>query len=305
MSKPWPFWTTHTSWLHLTARSSFTSVSRGMHCIVPSSALPWWNSAGVHPVGDVWVGNRALDSAQRGFVALGVPLGTPEFIAAFLETLLAKHRTLLDRLLLLSDTQAAWLLLSFCAASRAQYALRALPPADTRAYAAGHDAAILSCLDSLLHADTASGLPALAAACAQLALRNGGLGLRSAERHAVAAFWASWADALPALARRDRASAQALACSLDGPGPLPHALAALKDATASLQATGQAPTWDALLSAVPPVSREDDPADLTRGWQRPASRTVDELCDRAIQASARLAVRPSRRECLHHQTSFP
>ena len=51
-----------------------------------------WNSAGVHPVGvdslapdsDVWVGNRALDSAQRGFVALGVPFGTPEFIAASL-----------------------------------------------------------------------------------------------------------------------------------------------------------------------------------------------------------------------------
>ena len=246
-----------------------------------------WNSAGVHPVGvdslapdsDVWVGNRALDSAQHGFVALGVPLGTPEFIAAFLETLLAKQRTLLDRLLLLADTQVAWLLLFFCAAPRAQYALRTLPPADTRAYAAGHDAAILSCLDSLLHADTASGLPALAAARAQLALRHGGLGLRSAERHAVAAFWASWANALPALSRRDRAFVQALACSLDGPGPLPHALAALKDATTSLQA----PAWDALLSAGPPVSLQDDAADLTRGWQRPASRTVDELCDPAIR----------------------
>ena len=57
-----------------------------------------WNSAGVHPHGvdslapdgDVWVGNLALDSAQRDFVALGVPLGTPEFVAAFLETLARK-----------------------------------------------------------------------------------------------------------------------------------------------------------------------------------------------------------------------
>ena len=32
----------------------------------------------------------------------------------------------------------------------------------------------------------------------------------------------------------------------------------------------------------PPVSPEDDPADLTHGWQRPASRTVDEFCHRAI-----------------------
>ena len=90
-----------------------------------------WNSAGVHPDGvdllapdgDVWVGNPALDSAQRGFVALGVPLGTPEFVAACLETLFAKQRVLLDRLLFLADTQVAWLLLCFCAAPRAQYAL--------------------------------------------------------------------------------------------------------------------------------------------------------------------------------------
>ena len=80
----------------------------------------------------------------------------------------------------------------------------------TRAYAAGHDAAVLCCVDALLHADTASGLPALAAARAQLALRFGGFGLRSAEHHAVAAYWAFWA----ALARRDRAFAQALARSL-------------------------------------------------------------------------------------------
>ena len=168
----------------------------------------------------MWVGSRALDSAHRGFVALGVPLGTPESVAAFLQALLTKQRVLLDRLLLLADTQVAWLLLSFCAAPRAQYALRTLPPADTRAYAAGHDAAVFSCLDALLHADDASGLPVLAAARAQLALRHGGLELRSAERHAVAAYWASWADALPALASRDPAFAQALTRSLEGSGML-------------------------------------------------------------------------------------
>ena len=211
-----------------------------------------WNSAGagVHPEGvdslapdsDVGVGSPAFDSAQRGFAALGVPLGTPEFVAAFLQTLRTKQRVLLDRLLLLADTQVAWLLLSFCAAARAQYALRTLlPPADTRVYAAGHDAAVLSCLDALLHADNASGLPALAAACAQLALRHGGLGLRSAERHAVVASWASWADALPALASRDRAFAQALTRSVEV-WAVASRPAALTDATVSLQAAGfQAP----------------------------------------------------------------
>ena len=58
------------------------------------------------------------------------------------------------------------------------------------------------------------------------------------------------------------------------------------------------------------MSPEDDPADLTRGWQRPASRTVDEFCHRAIRReldapslAMGLAVGPSCRECLHHECS--
>ena len=39
-------------------------------------------------------------------------------------------------------TQVAWLLLSFCAAPRAQSALRSVPPQDTRAYVAGHNGSV-------------------------------------------------------------------------------------------------------------------------------------------------------------------
>ena len=113
--------------------------------------------AGRHPFAcptkETWVGDRALDPARRGIVALGASLGLPA----------------------LADTQVAWLLLSFCAAPRAQYALRSLAAQDTRANAAGHDAAVLACLDALLYADEAVGLAALAAARAQLALRHGRL----------------------------------------------------------------------------------------------------------------------------------
>ena len=59
----------------------------------------------------------------------------------------------------------------------------------------------------------------LTAARAQLALRHGGLGLRSAERHAVAAYRAS----PPALSRRDPEFARALTLFLEGSAPLPHA----------------------------------------------------------------------------------
>ena len=116
---------------------------------------------------------------------------------------LARQGGLLDNLPALHDSQVAWLLLSCCTAPRAQYALRTLPLESTRGYAAGHDGAVLRCLSALLFADEASQLPEPAQARAQLALRHGGLGLRSATRHAPAAYWASWADALHAIARRD------------------------------------------------------------------------------------------------------
>ena len=81
-------------------------------------------------------------------------------------------------------------------------------------------------------------LPVTAQARAQLALRHGDLGLRSAARHVPAAYWASWADSLRAVALRDAAYAAALLLSQAGPHAarvfvgrglqrhgLPHALA--------------------------------------------------------------------------------
>ena len=60
---------------------------------------------------EVWVGNPAL--ALRGIVALGAPIGAPEFVATHLCALSG-----------LQDTQVAWLLLSL----RAQCALKRPPP---------------------------------------------------------------------------------------------------------------------------------------------------------------------------------
>ena len=89
---------------------------------------------------DVWVGNQP--PAQRGFVALGVPIGHPEFIACHLQARLAAKAELLEELPRLPDLQAAWLLLLFCAAPRAQHILRTVPPSQCLEYSTGHDAAI-------------------------------------------------------------------------------------------------------------------------------------------------------------------
>ena len=123
----------------------------------------------------------------------------------------------------------------------------------------------LSCLDALLHADDASELPAFAAARANL--RCAMVDLDFAALSAMPSqLTGHWADTFSALTSRDPAFAQAFTRSLEGSGPLPHALAALKEAIASLQAAGfQAPTWNAVLSAVPSAAPEATPPILYAG----------------------------------------
>ena len=251
-----------------------------------------WNGAGVAPDGlhalsttsRTWLGDSSLAPAQRGLVLLGAPFGTPEFVQAHLQQTLERQATLLNQLPNLHDTQVGWLLLCCCACPRAQYALRTLPTASTHEYAIRHDAAVLRCLDSLLFADAAEGLPGQVAARVQLALRLGGLGLRSAARHAPAAFWASWADTLPALLKRDRPFALRLAEGLEAGSELPELLP-LQTARDSLSAVGfETPSWhDVLHGQEPrPLVLDEPQLDNTRGWQRTASQAVDGFCQRAL-----------------------
>ena len=123
--------------------------------------------------------------------------------------------------------------------------LRIVPPLLTEEFAAGHDRAVLSCLAALLSPGAScDSLPLLAAARAHLALRHGGLGLRSAVRHASAAYWASRADCLQLFARREPAFAQRMTASLVGRDSLPLALDSLRLAGHSLSAAGfHLPAW--------------------------------------------------------------
>ena len=58
-----------------------------------------------------------------------------------------------------------------------------------------------------------------------LPMRMGGLGLRSAERCAPAAFWASWADALSMIAERNPAIATEVVDQLSSQEASPRVLA--------------------------------------------------------------------------------
>ena len=94
----------------------------------------------------VWRGDHELHTHQQGLKVLGVPLGHPDFVLKFLEAKIAEHRVLLERIPLVPDTQSAWLLLSFCAAARANFYLRAVNPDLTDQFAAAHDDGVWECL---------------------------------------------------------------------------------------------------------------------------------------------------------------
>ena len=110
-----------------------------------------------------------------------------------------------------------------------------------------------------------------------------GLSLRSGT--AAWVYWASWADSLQLFARREPAFAERLSASLAGSDSLPLALDSLRLAGHSLSAASfELPTWQDLSRMPPPQQHDDDPgADVTRGWQRSASRALDDFGDRALR----------------------
>ena len=111
-------------------------------------------------------------------------------------------------------------------------------------------------------------------------MRHGGLGLRSAALHAPAAFWASWADAFSVLSVREAPLLQGLAQALDSRNLSATPIRDLLEATDVLVAAGfRAPVWADLPQLVAPVQPADDaePEVALRGWQRPASRVLDDF----------------------------
>ena len=78
----------------------------------------------LNPDAVVWRGDHRLPVVQQGVVVLGSPVGHDEFIKAKLMSKVTEHQTLLERIPLVRAVQSAWLLLLFCAATRANYWLR-------------------------------------------------------------------------------------------------------------------------------------------------------------------------------------
>ena len=225
------------------------------------------------PTAIIWRGDLSLPTYQQGFNVLGVPLGHPDFVRKFLEGKIAEHRILLERIPEVPDTQSAWLLLSFCAAARANFFLRAVNLEYAEQFASSHDEGVWLCLCRILqispscHAQEVSSLP----------LWKGGLGLRSALRTLPAAHWASWADAVKMVKERHPEVADIILGALETGAESNSTQALLRCARILHDSGFESPSWAELAEGRTPGSddEEEDPCQPRVGWQKLASSAIE------------------------------
>ena len=167
-----------------------------------------------NPRAQVWRGSE-VPSTKQGIKVLGTPLGHPDYVATHLEEMRRKHDVLLEAIPTVPDVQSAWLLLLHCASARANYLLRVVRPEWVDQFALSHDESVWSCLCTILRIPANTGHEHTKIT-STLPLSLGGLGLRSARRTCVAAYWASWADALPMIQERHPTVADQIVYHLEG-----------------------------------------------------------------------------------------
>ena len=216
---------------------------------------------------DVW--------SPQGEKILGTPVGSAEFIEEATQRRLEEERILWDAIPSVPDIQYAWQILLQCAGPRCHHWLRTVPESCSATYAVGHDVGMMNKMDALL-----GGLPRdagqkeMAHTLASLPMRLGGLRLRSAARMAPAAFWASWADALPMIAERLPAAADHVEAQLAEDGAPRGSVGESKECTRILDHAGFVgrPSWAELRGGRRALaSLDNEPGEWHHGWQYHAS----------------------------------
>ena len=233
-----------------------------------------WNKAGVKPPDLEDLGDEVCSTA--GIKVLGSPVGGREFCAQVLDQRFAEERRLYETWHAVKDMQCAWQLVVQCAVPRANHTLRTVPPSHSAEYAAKHDTELWQAATKVIGAAVDEKEDAAANDIATLPMRLGGLGIRSAARTAPAAYWASWADALPMLrARLPRVAAKA-AELLDAATDSGTCLDEVRGAAATLEREGfhNLPSFTNLVNGGKPTSAEDtDRGEWANGWQYFAAAT--------------------------------
>ena len=168
-------------------------------------------------------------------------------------------------------------------------------------FAVDHDHNLWKCLCAILRVPV-DGCGEPARNTATLPLSLGGLGLRSAQRSSVAAYWASWADALPMIQERHPAVADQIVHRLEG-FPDSPCLGSASGAAGSLDGVRgwEVPSWSDLAAGLRPQIREPDthePECSRQGWQHEAASRVEE----EFRDSLFPELSPSRQALLRSQS---
>ena len=151
-------------------------------------------------VGKVYLILEECLRTKKGInTVLGVPMGQPEFVVAELTAKAEEHASLFEKITHIPDVQIGWLLLVFCAATRANYWLRTVPPELIEGFARRHDNEVVQYMCRLLQVEQT--LCPSVLDIARMPLSLGGLGVGGALMTRDAAHWGSWADCLEMIAQ--------------------------------------------------------------------------------------------------------
>ena len=229
------------------------------------------------PEAIVWRG-PGIPADQQGIKVLRAPIGHLEFLRRQVEIVSQEHQTFLSRIPHVQKTQCAWLLLAHSASARANCLLRVMHPEAVEEFARKHDAGLWQCLCDVLGIDP--GQETTVKETAVLPMSLGRLGLRSAVKLRVPAFWASWADCLPMILERHPTVVHQLMAELEEQDtPILHAVAASVRSLTGVRGF-EPPTWHALAAGARPEPREPDdyePGSVRKGWQHEVASRVEEF----------------------------
>ena len=216
--------------------------------------------------------NRRVESHphNRGLKILGIPVGQPEYVRKFLEEKVDEHQTLFQRIPVVEDPQAAWLLLLISASTRANFWLRGVQPEWTAHFA-----------ETMMHM--------CGNACARSSIPKKGnqrksplrcpssreeLGLISAARIREGAHWANWAVCLKMVRQRHPTMADTMIQELvQGPT---CCFEAVRRCDQSLTDAGfEVPSWTDLAESQEVVfAEEPEPHEPKVGWQQQATKCL-------------------------------
>ena len=279
-------WSAHRKGSQTSTPSSNKSCFAHARISVHHGKTQVWNRGGVEPQdidiitaearirvprAVVWREAQELPATRQGLKVLGAPIGHPQYVQEFLRRKSEEQQVLFQRIPLVNDPQASWLLLWMCASTRANFWLRMVSPELTLPFAELHDRYVWQCLQTVLDVREA---PAEAQQLASLPLTLGGLGVASAERTRHAAHWASWANCLAMVQQRHPSVAEEMIVGLDR--DLAPCLAAVRHCREVLaEANFHPPGWRGLGSGGSRPCGRSGPNQPKFGWQQCASRSLE------------------------------